>query len=55
MTATGLAMLVAGYAAAYATSGLKNVIPMVLALVITFTGSALLVLGLIVWAWRAMP
>jgi len=55
MTATGLALLLGGYGAAYTTSGLKSAWPMVLALAVTFTGSALFTLGLLVWAWRHMP
>lgn len=55
MTATGLALLVAGYGTAYAVSGLRSAWPMVLALAVTAVGSGLLVLGLIVWLWRIAP
>lgn len=55
MTATGLAMLVAGYGAAYAVSGLKSVWPMLLALAVTAIGCGLFMVGLVVWLWRTAP
>ena len=55
MTATGLALLIGGYCAAYATSGLKSTLPMVGALAVMATGSCMIVVGLVVWLWRIAP